>query len=147
MCTVGVIKLVTMATKNSEIMETITTIATSSPNKVCLLGSTHGNIHLSTQQQQNVALYLMDAVKHNVLIRKQKPITKLKQRRHSTPAIGCHDNTTLYTTRIKSAGDMIRCRLTTDVKESRTITTGDIVLLGDQVTMVTKSSMFIIRSI
>ena len=71
----------------------------------------------------------MDVVKHNVLLRKRKPLSKAKQRRHSTPTIGGHVNTTQYTTRVKSAGNMIR-RSTGEVV---TVTTGDIVLLGDQV--------------
>lgn len=112
----GVIKLVTMATKNSEIMETITAIATSSPHD---------------KRQHNVASYLTDIVKHNVLLRKHKPVAKpAKQRRHSTPNMGGHNNTTLYTTRVKSAGNMMRCRSIGDVKECVEI--GDIVLLGDQ---------------
>lgn len=92
-------------------------------------------LHLP-QRQHNVASYLTDIVKHNVLLRKHKPVAKpAKQRRHSTPTMGGHNNTTLYTTRVKSAGNMMRCRSIGDVKECVEI--GDIVLLGDQVTMVT----------
>lgn len=79
----------------------------------------------------------MDTVKCNVSLRKHKPVSKpAKQRRHSTPTMGGYDNTTQYMTRVKSAGNMVRCKSTTDVKER--VTAGDIVLLGDQVTMVTE---------
>ena len=80
----------------------------------------------------------MDIIQHNVLLRKHKQVAKPKQRRHSTPNIGGHGDTTMYTTRVKSAGNMARCRSIGDVKDSVTIATGDTVLLGDQVTMVTK---------
>ena len=135
---VGVIRLVAMATKNSEVMEIVATIATSSPHdKVCNIVVME-TITLSMQQQQNVASYLMDIVQHNVLLRKRNQVTKPKQRRHSTPTMRGCDNTTLYTTRVKSAGNMTRCKSISDVKDGVAIATGDIVLLGDQVTMVTE---------
>lgn len=74
----------------------------------------------------------MDIVKYNALLRKHKSIDKSKQRRHSIPNMSGHDNPTSYTARVKSAGNMTRSKSVTDV----TIATGDIVLLGDQVTMV-----------
>ena len=94
------------------------------------------------QQQQNIASYLMDVVQHNVLLRKRTQVTKTKQRRHSTPTMRGHDNTTLYTTRVKSAGNMARCKSIGDVKHGVAIAIGDIVLLGDQVTMVTESIVY-----
>lgn len=93
-------------------------------------------LYLCMQQQQNVASYLMDVVQHNVLLRKHKQVTKPKQRRHSTPTMRGCDNTTLYMARVKSAGNMTRCKSIGDVKDGVTIATGDVVLLGDQVTMV-----------
>lgn len=77
----------------------------------------------------------MDVVTHNVLLWKRKPMAKLKQRRHSTSAIGAHVNIMHCTARVKSAGNMIGYKSAIDVKKS--IKTDDIVLLGDQVTMVT----------
>lgn len=87
------------------------------------------------QQQQNVASYLMNIVKHNM---KPKSMIKLKQRRHSTPAIGGR-NRNLYTTRVKSAaGNVSESKSVADVNNSVTVTAGDIVLLSDQVSMVTE---------
>jgi len=82
----------------------------------------------------------MDVVKHNVLLCKQKPMAKFKQRRHSTSAIGSHTNTMHYTTRVKSAGNMIGHKSAVDT--NKTIRIDDIVLLSDQVTMVTMHDYF-----
>ena len=80
----------------------------------------------------------MDVVQHNVLLRKHKQVPKPKQRRHSTPTMRGHDDTMWYTARVKSAGNTTRCKSIADIKDGVTIATGDIVSLGDQVTMVTK---------
>ena len=81
----------------------------------------------------------MDILQHNVLLQKHKQVAKPKQRRHSTPNMGGLNNTTMYTTtRVKSAGNIARCKSIGDVKDSVTIATGDTVLLGDQVTIITK---------
>ena len=76
----------------------------------------------------------MDVIKCGMTLRRRKPVSQsAKQRRHSTPIMGCHDSKMQHIARVKSAGSVIRCRSMTDVRERVNI--GDVVLLGDQVTM------------
>ena len=92
------------------------------------------NLTILKQRQQNVASYLMDIIKCDMTLRKRKPVSQsAKQRRHSTPILGCHDSKMQHIARVRSAGSVIRWRSIADVRERVSI--GDVVLLGDQVTM------------